>query len=131
MRIYCARDPGFLRDNFTMQIPAELKSALANGLIAAIAQDHQSNQVLMLAWMNQAALEQTLATKRATYFSRSRNQLWVKGETSGNFQEVLSIEYDCDADALLLRVNQIGPACHTGTKSCFSNSLPLPELNGN
>lgn len=114
-----------------MQIPAELKSALANGLVAAIAQDHQSNQVLMLAWMNQAALEQTLATRRATYFSRSRNQLWVKGETSGNYQEVLSVEYDCDADALLLKVNQIGPACHTGTMSCFGHSLPIPGMNGN
>ncbi|MGI9198288.1 MAG: phosphoribosyl-AMP cyclohydrolase [Candidatus Nanopelagicaceae bacterium] len=113
-----------------MQIPAELESALANGLVTAIAQDHQTNQVLMLAWMNQAALEQTLTTKRATYFSRSRNQLWVKGETSGNFQEVLSIEYDCDADALLLKVNQIGPACHAGTKSCFSNTLPFPDMNG-
>lgn len=77
----------------------------------------------MIAWMNEEALSKTLETKRATYFSRSRNSLWVKGETSGHFQEVISINFDCDADAVLLKVNQIGAACHKGKRSCFHNEL--------
>jgi phosphoribosyl-AMP cyclohydrolase len=106
-----------------MKIPAQIKEALSKGLIAAIVQDAKSSEVLMLAWMNEAALLQTLQTKRATYFSRSRNALWVKGETSGHFQEVVDIKFDCDADAILMLVNQIGAACHTGQKSCFHNEL--------
>ena len=106
-----------------MQIPAQIQAALAKGLIAAIAQDAQSGEVLMLAWMNQEALGKTIETKRATYFSRSRNSLWVKGETSGHFQEVLAIDIDCDGDAVLLKVNQTGAACHTGQKSCFHNAI--------
>jgi len=108
-----------------MKIPTQIKAALEKGLIAAIAQDAKSGEVLMLAWMNEAALNQTFATKRATYFSRSRNQLWVKGETSGHYQDVISIDFDCDADAVLLKVNQIGVACHTGAKSCFHNPIHL------
>lgn len=106
-----------------MQIPSQIKRALSNGLITAIAQDATSNEVLMLAWMDEAALIRTIESKRATYFSRSRNQLWVKGESSGNFQEVLDIKFDCDGDAILLKVNQIGAACHTGERSCFHNEL--------
>ena len=106
-----------------MKIPAQIKEALSKGLIAAIVQDAKSSEVLMLAWMNEAALLQTLQTKRATYFSRSRHALWVKGETSGHFQEVVDIKFDCDADAILMLVNQIGAACHTGQKSCFHNEL--------
>ena len=106
-----------------MNIPTAIKDALSKGLIAAIAQDAANGEVLMIAWMNEEALSKTLETKRATYFSRSRNSLWVKGETSGHFQEVISINFDCDADAVLLKVNQIGAACHTGNRSCFHNEL--------
>ncbi len=91
----------------------------ADGLIAAIAQDAASGDVLMLAWMNAEALAATLATGRATYWSRSRGQLWVKGETSGHTQDVIEVRVDCDQDAVLLRVNQAGGACHTGRASCF------------
>ena len=91
----------------------------ADGLIAAIAQDAKTGEVLMLAWMNADALQATLDTKRATYWSRSRQTLWVKGETSGNVQEVTEIRIDCDQDAVLLKVNQTGGACHTGRDSCF------------
>lgn len=106
-----------------MNIPAQIKESLSKGLIAAIAQDAMSNEVLMIAWMNEEALLKTLETKRATYFSRSRNSLWVKGETSGHYQEVVSIKFDCDADSVLMKVNQVGAACHTGHKSCFHNEL--------
>ena len=106
-----------------MEIPKQIEDALSKGLIAAIAQDQSSNEVLMLAWMNKEALVKTIETKRATYFSRSRKELWIKGETSGNFQEVLEIKFDCDGDAVLLRIKQTGGACHTGQKSCFHNEL--------
>lgn len=106
-----------------MNIPAQIKEALSKGLITAIAQDAESNEVLMLAWMNEEALFKTIESKRATYFSRSRNSLWVKGETSGHFQEVVEIKFDCDGDAVLLKINQIGAACHTGEKSCFHNEF--------
>ena len=91
----------------------------ANGLIAAIAQDAATGEVLMLAWMNAEALAKTLETGRATYWSRSRQALWVKGETSGHVQIVKEIRIDCDQDAVLLRVEQTGAACHTGAPSCF------------
>ena len=90
-----------------------------DGLIAAIAQDAQSGEVLMLAWMNAEALQQTISTGKATYWSRSRNALWVKGETSGSVQTVEDILIDCDQDAVLLKVHQAGRACHTGRTSCF------------
>lgn len=99
---------------------AELRPAFdASGLIAAIAQDAESGEVLMLGWMNAEALRRTLETRRATYWSRSRGQLWVKGETSGHVQEVLEVRIDCDQDAVLLKVRQTGGACHTGRASCF------------
>ena len=88
-------------------------------LIAAIVQDISDGKVLMMAWMNREALIQTILTKKATYWSRSRNQLWVKGESSGHTQHVKSISLDCDGDALLLQVEQIGVACHTGQATCF------------
>ena len=97
----------------------------AVGLVPAIAQSHRTGEVLMMAWMNQEALEKTLETKRATYWSRSRNSLWIKGETSGHFQEVLSLAFDCDSDCILLQVNQIGAACHTGERSCFHREVAL------
>lgn len=107
-------------------IPSEILSRLQNGdLIAAIAQDASTGEVLMLAWMNEESLIKTLQTKQATYWSRSRNKIWLKGESSGHFQEVKSIFFDCDADALLLKVNQTGAACHTGEVSCFHNKIEL------
>lgn len=106
-----------------MLFPQQIEEALDKGLIAAIAQDATNNEVLMIAWMNREALTQTLETRRATYFSRSRNSLWVKGETSGHFQDVLDIKFDCDGDAVLMKVNQTGAACHTGEKSCFHNEF--------
>jgi phosphoribosyl-AMP cyclohydrolase len=90
------------------------------GLVPAIAQDAESGQVLMLAWMNREAFEETLRTGRACYFSRSRGRLWRKGEESGNVQEVREVYFDCDADTILLKVHQIGgAACHEGYASCF------------
>ncbi len=93
------------------------------GLVPAVAQDAADGTVLMLAWMNEESLRLTLETGFATYWSRSRQKLWKKGETSGHTQEVLAVKYDCDADALLLTVRQTGPACHTGARSCFFNDL--------
>lgn len=97
--------------------------ANSESLISAILQDHATGQVLMLGWMNQEAYERTLATKRVTFWSRSRNQIWIKGESSGNYQDVVSIEIDCDRDALLIKVKSHGPACHTGEQSCFHESI--------
>ena len=103
-----------------MDIPVEVAARLAEGaLVAAIAQDSTTGEVLMLAWMNEQALRQTLTTGRVTYWSRSRNQLWTKGESSGHTQKLISASYDCDGDALWLQVEQIGAACHTGERSCF------------
>ena len=103
-----------------MKIPSEIAERFAQGeLIAAIAQEESTGEVLMLAWMNKEALLKTLETKRVTYWSRSRNLLWIKGETSGNTQELISISYDCDGDALLIKVHQEGAACHTGERTCF------------
>ena len=93
------------------------------GLIPVIAQDIDTREVLMMAWMNQESLDLTIKTKKATYWSRSRKQLWVKGETSGHLQTVQDIFYDCDADTLLLLVKQQGAACHTGSKTCFYRKL--------
>ena len=96
----------------------------SGGLVPAIAQDADSGQVLMLAWMNREAFEETVSTGRACYFSRSRQRLWRKGEESGNVQEVLEIFVDCDADTVLLKVKQVGgAACHEGYQSCFFRKL--------
>ena len=90
-----------------------------NGLVPAIAQQHDTGEVLMLAWMNRAALSETLATGQVCYFSRSRNALWRKGETSGQTQRLVELRLDCDGDTVLLLVEQTGVACHTGRRSCF------------
>jgi len=95
----------------------------AEGLIPAIVQDVQNGQVLMMAWMNQASLEKTLATGKTVFWSRSRQKFWMKGETSGHFQTVTDIAFDCDADVLLVQVEQAGPACHEGYRSCFYRSV--------
>ncbi|MGB1139979.1 MAG: phosphoribosyl-AMP cyclohydrolase [Halioglobus sp.] len=89
------------------------------GLLPVITQDDETGEVLMFAWMNNQALERTLSTGQMTYFSRSRNALWIKGETSGSFQWVEDMRFDCDGDVLLCRVRQEGSACHTGRKNCF------------
>lgn len=91
----------------------------ADGLVAAIAQAHDSGEVLMMAWMNAEALAETLATGRVCYYSRSRQKLWRKGESSGQTQQLVELRVDCDGDAVLLLVNQEGVACHTGRRSCF------------
>jgi len=91
----------------------------AQGLVPAIAQQHDTGEVLMLAWMNAESVAETLATGRVCYWSRSRQALWRKGETSGNIQRLVEMRLDCDGDAVLLRVEQTGPACHTGERSCF------------
>ena len=97
------------------------------GLVPTIAQDAATGQVLMLAYMNRESLQATLDSGYATYFSRSRRQLWRKGETSGHTQKIRAIRYDCDGDAILLSVEQTGPACHTGEKTCFHNAMVADE----
>lgn len=97
-----------------------------DGLVPVIAQEAHSKDVLMLAWMNSEALRITLETGRATYFSRSRDQLWIKGETSGNRQRVREVALDCDNDTVLMTVEQTGPACHTGTPTCFTDRVVHP-----
>jgi phosphoribosyl-AMP cyclohydrolase len=106
-------------------VKALLKDPAA--LIPAIVQDISSNEVLMLAYMNTESLALTLSTGKATYWSRSRNELWVKGATSGHFQEVHSVSFDCDGDAILLKVRQTGVACHTGDRTCFHTPLELGQ----
>lgn len=109
--------------------PVTLSEALdsfkynAEGLIPAIAQQYDSNEVLMMAWMNRTSIEETLQTGRVCYWSRSRNKFWRKGESSGQVQMLKEFRYDCDADTLLLLVDQIGPACHTGRRSCFYHKV--------
>lgn len=109
--------------NLSPEISALLKDP--NTLIPAIAQDSKTGEVLMLAYMSQESLAQTLESGFATYFSRSRNELWLKGATSGHTQKVISIALDCDGDALLIKVEQIGVACHTGEATCFHQSIKL------
>ena len=101
----------------------------AGGLVPAIAQDAATGEVLMLAWMNREAFEETLRTGKACYYSRSRGRLWRKGEESGHVQEVVGVYIDCDADTVLLKVRQVGgAACHEGYKSCFFRKLDAGEL---
>jgi phosphoribosyl-AMP cyclohydrolase len=103
--------------------------ARAGGLLPVIAQDDRTGEVLMLAWMNKEAYDETLRTGRACYYSRSRGKLWRKGEESGNVQEVKHVLIDCDADTILLKVNQIGgAACHTGYRSCFYREVEGDSL---
>ncbi|WP_227982928.1 phosphoribosyl-AMP cyclohydrolase [Nocardia spumae] len=107
-------------------IAARLKRNEA-GLVAAIAQERGTGDVLMMAWMDDEALARTLATRKATYYSRSRQQYWVKGETSGHTQYVHEVRLDCDGDALLLIVDQVGAACHTGTHTCWDGDQLLAD----
>jgi len=109
---------------------AELRPRFdAAGLVTAIAQDAATGEVLMLAWMNGEALARTIETGRATYWSRSRGAIWVKGETSGHTQEVVEIRVDCDQDAVLLKVRQTGGACHTHRESCFYRRVEAGGLS--
>ncbi|MGH7101239.1 MAG: phosphoribosyl-AMP cyclohydrolase [Acetobacteraceae bacterium] len=107
-------------------MPPELAAALRfdrSGLIAAVAQDFATGEVLMLAWMNADSIAATLSTGAVTYWSRSRGKLWRKGETSGHTQRLVEFRLDCDGDTVLLRVEQSGPACHTGHRACFFRAL--------
>ena len=108
-----------------MTIEAVLKTMIfdEHGLIPAIAQQHDSGEVLMMAWMNRDAVIETLKTGRSCYWSRSRQALWRKGDTSGQIQELVELRIDCDGDTVLLRVDQTGVACHTGRRSCFFNAV--------
>ncbi|MDE1896121.1 MAG: phosphoribosyl-AMP cyclohydrolase [Rhodospirillales bacterium] len=110
----------------TINAPSPALSAIsfnADGLVAAIAQQHDTGEVLMLAWMNAEAVEETLRTGQVCYFSRSRAKLWRKGETSGQMQSLVEMRIDCDGDALLLLVDQQGVACHTGRRNCFFTAM--------
>ncbi len=95
----------------------------ADGLVPAVVQEFTSRRVLMLAWMDREALRRTVETRRATYWSRSRQEYWVKGDTSGHTQQVREVRLDCDGDTILLLVDQIGPACHTGDATCFDANV--------
>lgn len=95
----------------------------ANGLIPAIAQDHESGEVLMMAWMNAESIARTIETGQVTYWSRSRQAFWAKGETSGHVQTLIELRLDCDRDCLLMQVKQVGPACHTNRRSCFYTAV--------
>jgi phosphoribosyl-AMP cyclohydrolase len=106
------------------RIAARLKRS-ADGLVAAIAQQHDTGEVLMVGWMDDEALHRTLTTGRCTYWSRSRQEYWVKGSTSGHVQRVVSVALDCDGDAVLVRVDQAGGACHTGDRTCFDADVLL------
>lgn len=99
------------------------------GLIPAVIQDCNNGEVLMLAYMNRESFEKTLETNTTWFWSRSRKKLWNKGETSGHFQHVKNISYDCDGDTLLIKVEQIGPACHTGSRSCFYREIDIKGIN--
>jgi phosphoribosyl-AMP cyclohydrolase len=114
------------RPNLDPAIAALLRRDPA-GLVPAIARQYDTGEVLMLGWMDDEALHRTLTTGRATYWSRSRREYWIKGETSGHHQYVKAVSVDCDGDALLVDVDQVGPACHTGERTCFHRGLPLAE----
>ena len=111
-----------------MSNPLENLKYDANGLIPAIIQDHHNGEVLMMAWMNQESLQRTIDTKLCTYWSRSRQKYWVKGETSGHVQHVKSISVDCDQDALLIKIEQVGAACHENYRSCFFRDIVGSDL---
>ena len=112
------------------QLPAPLKDRISfnpDGLVPAIAQQHDTGEVLMMAWMTAETLAETLATGRACYYSRSRNAFWRKGDTSGHIQLVKSVHLDCDGDTILLKIDQHGAACHTGEKSCFFTPIDITD----
>ncbi|WP_315096560.1 phosphoribosyl-AMP cyclohydrolase [uncultured Cellulomonas sp.] len=101
-----------------------------HGLLAAVVQQHDSREVLMLGWMDDEALRRTLTTGRVVFWSRSRQEYWRKGDTSGHAQYVKAVSLDCDGDALLIEVDQVGAACHTGARTCFDAGGPLPAVVG-
>ncbi|GGS53574.1 hypothetical protein GCM10010156_10320 [Planobispora rosea] len=122
----------WLRHNCRMPLDPAIAARLkrtGDGLVPAVAQQYDTGEVLMLAWMDDEALHRTLTTGRATYWSRSRGEYWVKGDTSGHVQHVKSVALDCDGDTILLKVDQVGAACHTGDRTCFdAGELPVtPE----
>ena len=108
---------------------ADLLRRTDDGLVAAVVQQHDTGEVLMLGWMDDEALHRTLTSGRVTFWSRSRGEYWRKGDTSGHVQHVRSVALDCDGDALLVRVDQVGAACHTGDRTCF-DARPLPAVAG-
>ena len=113
------------------QLPAPLKDRISfnpDGLVPVIAQQHDTGEVLMMAWMTAETLAETLATGRACYYSRSRNAFWRKGDTSGHIQLVKSVHLDCDGDTILLKIDQHGAACHTGEKSCFFTPIDITDI---
>ena len=113
------------------QLPTPLKDRISfnpDGLVPAIAQQHDTGEVLMMAWMTAETLAETLATGRACYYSRSRNAFWRKGDTSGHIQLVKSVHLDCDGDTILLKIDQHGAACHTGEKSCFFTPIDITDI---
>ena len=112
------------------RIAARLKRD-ARGLVAAVIQQYDTHEVLMVGYMNDEALRRTLTTGRVTFWSRSRQEYWRKGDTSGHVQYVKSLALDCDGDAILVQVDQVGAACHTGKRSCFEEGGPLPVVVGN
>lgn len=116
-------DEGIIMDNFDAKLKWSDLKLNSDGMVPVIVQDYQSDEVLMLAYMNKEAYETTLRTGKMTYYSRSRNELWIKGLTSGHFQYVKSLAADCDMDTILAKVEQIGAACHTGSRSCFFNEI--------
>ena len=112
------------------EVAARLKRG-PDGLVCAVVQQHDTREVLMVGWMDDEALHRTLTTGRVTFWSRSRQEYWRKGDTSGNLQWVRGVALDCDGDALLVQVDQVGPACHTGTPTCFTGrDLPALVLQG-
>lgn len=123
--IYLLIERNIKINNFRKEVKMNIEQIKFDekGLVPAIIQDYYTKEVLTLAYMNKESLEITLRDKKTCFFSRSRQELWLKGETSGNYQHVVSVKYDCDADALLVEVKKDGPACHTGAESCFFNSL--------
>ena len=125
IEIYLLIERNIKINNFRKEVKMNIEQIKFDekGLVPAIIQDYYTKEVLTLAYMNKESLEITLRDKKTCFFSRSRQELWLKGETSGNYQHVVSVKYDCDADALLVEVKKDGPACHTGAESCFFNSL--------
>lgn len=117
-------------DELDPRIAARLKRD-ALGLVAAVIQQYDTHEVLMVGYMNDEALRRTLTTGRVTFWSRSRQEYWRKGDTSGHVQYVKSLALDCDGDAILVQVDQVGAACHTGKRSCFEEGGPLPVVVGN
>ncbi len=128
----CRAAPARRHNDRVTSLDAAIASRLKRdhaGLVAAVVQEHDTGEVLMLGWMDDEALHRTLTTGRVTFWSRSRGEYWRKGDTSGHVQHVRSVALDCDGDALLVRVDQVGPACHTGTRTCFDDGR-LPVTGG-